>query len=117
MNELKYTKHGDYLFPEMGLSETDKTPVSKYGLMRQQYLEENHPGMYANLLLSGRLMEHLHEIDETAESQLETMMNQLKKQNGVTEELKAKDQMAWVAQMNSLKHQAEEVILTELIYV
>ena len=116
MNELKYTKHGDYLFPEMGLNELDKTPVGKYGLMRQQYLEENHPGMYANLLLSGKLMEHLHEIEQTAKTRLNDIMLTLKEQAGVTEKLKAQNQMLWVAKMNSLQSQAEEMILSELIY-
>ena len=84
--------------------------------MRQQYLEKNRPGLYTRLILSGRLMEHLQEIDETAHSRLESLMSLLTKQQGVTEELKARDQMAWVGAMNSLKNQAKEMILTELIY-
>ena len=116
MTELKYTKNGDYLFPEMELSETDKTPVGKYGLMRQQYLEENRPILYANLLLSGKLMAHLHEIEATAKARMSDMMTLLKAQTGVTEELKAQNQMLWVARMNNLQHQAEETILSELIY-
>ena len=114
--ELTYKQNGDYLFPEMELSELDQTPVGKYGLMRQQYLEEERPGLYVKLMLSGKLMEHLHEIEQTAKTRLDEMMTLLKTQNGVTEQLKAKDQMLWVAEMNSLQHQAEETILSELIY-
>ena len=115
MSELIYKRNGDYLLPEMGLTETEKQPLGKYGMMRRQYLEENRPGLYTRLILSGRLMEHLQETDRTAHSRLESLMSELTKQAGVTEELKARDQMAWVGQMNSLKHQAEEMILAELI--
>ena len=116
MSELFYKQNGDYLLPEMGLTETEKKPLGKYGMMRRQYLEQNRPSLYTRLILSGRLMEHLQEIDRTAQSRLESLMDLLVKQNNVTEELKARDQMAWVGQMNSLKHQAEEMILTELVY-
>ena len=116
MSELIYKQSGDYLLPEMGLTEAEKRPLGKYGMMRRQYLEENRPGLYTRLILSGKLMEHLQEIDTTARSRLESQMDRLVKQNGVTEELKARDQMAWVGAMNNLKSQAEEMILTELIY-
>ncbi len=116
MSELIYRRNGDYLLPELGLTEAEKRPLGKYGMMRRQYLEQNRPGLYTRLILSGRLMEHLQGIDTTAHERLESLMNLLTKQAGVTEELKARDQMAWVGRMNSLKHQAEEMILSELIY-
>lgn len=116
MSELMYKRSGDYLFPEIGLTEEEQRPLGKYGLMRLRYLESERPGLYTRLLLSGKLMEHLQEIEQTAQNQLERLMILLPKQNGVTEELKATNQMAWVVQMNSLKHQAEEMILSELIY-
>ena len=81
-----------------------------------QYLEESRPGLYTRLLLSGKLMEHLQETEQAAQSRLTSLMSQLPKQAGVTEELKTRDQMAWVQQMNALKAQAEELILSELIY-
>ena len=111
-----YRRNGDYLLPDLGLTEEEKKPLGKYGMMRRQYLEQNRPGLYTRLILSGRLMEHLQEIDTTAHERLESLMSLMTKQTGVTEELKARDQMAWVGQMNSLKHQAEEMILSELIY-
>ena len=116
MSELIYKKTGDYLLPEMGLTEAERKPLGKYGRMRQQYLEENRPGLYTRLILSGNLMAHLQEIEATAQTRLENMMNQLMKENSVTEELKARDQMTWVGMMNNLKSQAEEAILTDLIY-
>ena len=116
MTKLNYKVNGDYLFPEMELSETDKTPVGKYGMMRQQYLEEHRPVLYANLLLNGQLMAHLHETERTAKARMEDMMRLLKTQAGITEQLKAENQLLWAAKMNSLQHQAEETILSELIY-
>ena len=116
MSELIYKRNGDYLLPDMGLTEAERRPLGKYGIMRPQYLEQNRPGLYTRLILSGKLMEHLQEIDTTAHGRLESLMSLLTKQQGVTEELKAQDQMAWVGAMNSLKNQAEEMILTELIY-
>ena len=116
MSELIYKRNGDYLLPDMGLTEAERRPLGKYGIMRQQYLEQNRPGLYTRLILSGKLMEHLQEIDTTAHGRLESLMSLLTKQQGVTEELKAQDQMAWVGAMNSLKNQAEEMILTELVY-
>ena len=116
MSELIYKQNGDYLLPEMGLTEAEQKPLGKYGIMRRQYLEQSRPGLYTRLILNGSLMAHLQEIDETAHARLESLMSLLIKQNNVTEELKARDQMAWVGQMNSLKHQAEEMILTVLVY-
>ena len=116
MSELIYKQNGDYFLPDLGLTEAEQKPLGKYGRMRLQYLEQDRPGLYTRLILSGKLMEHLQEIETTAQTRLDSLMSLLTKQNGVTEELKAKDQMAWVAQMNSLKHQAEEMILSELIY-
>ena len=102
MSELTYRKSGDYLLPDLGLTEAERKPLGKYGMMRRQYLEQNRPGLYTRLILSGRLMKHLQEIDTTAHSRLESLMSQLVKQNGVTEELKARDQMAWVQQIRKL---------------
>lgn len=116
MSELIYRQNGDYLLPDLGLTETEQKPLGKYGLMRLHYLEESRPGLYTRLLLSGKLMEHLQEIDQAAQNRLQHLMTQLPKQAGVTEALKAQNPMAWVQQMNALKAQAEELILSELIY-
>ena len=116
MMQLNYIQNGDYLIPDMGLTEQEQKPLGKYGMMRRKYLEENRSGLYTRMILNGTLMEHLQEIEATAQTRLETIMESLKKQNGVTEELKATNQMAWVARMNSLKNQAEEMIFSELIF-
>lgn len=116
MIELKYQCCGDYLLPDLGLTDAEKLPLGKYGLLRQRYLEENRPGLYTRLMLSGKLLEHLQEIEQTAQNRLESLMSQLSMQSSVTEELKAQDQLAWVQRMNALQAQAEEMILSELIY-
>lgn len=101
MSELNYRMNGDYLLPEMDLTEAERQPLGKYGILRQQYLEQNRPGLYTRLILSGRLMEHLQEIDLTARKQLESLMEHLTRENNVTENLKARDQMAWVGEITT----------------
>lgn len=116
MSELTYTKNGDYLVPDLSLSQQEEQPLGKYGRMRKAYLKEHRPVLWSSLILSEQLYPHLREIDETANSRLEQMMPELMKVAGVTESLKASDPMKWVGLMNTLKAQAEEVILTELVY-
>ena len=116
MTELTYTRSGDYLIPNLGLLETGMKPLGKYGRMRKKYLQEHRPVLWNSMILSEKLYPHLREIDETANRRLEQMMPGLMQSAGVTEALKASDPMTWVGLMNSLKAQAEEVILTELIY-
>ena len=116
MSELTYTRSGDYLLPNLKLSETEEKPLGKYGRMRRNYLREHRPVLWNRLLLTEKLYPHLREIDETANSRLEKMMPDLMKAAGVTEELKASDPMKWTGLMNNCKAQAEEAILNELIY-
>ena len=118
MTELTYTKNGDYLIPDLTLSETpeDTRPLGKYGRLRRSYLQEHRPGLYSRLVLSEKLFPHLREIDEAANNRLEQMMPELMKSAGVTESLKASDPMKWVGLMNTLKAQAEETIRTELVF-
>ena len=116
MNELTYTRSGDYWIPNLSLSQQETQPLGKYGRLRKKYLQEHRPVLWNSLILSEKLYPHLREIDETANSRLEQMMPGLMQSAGVTEALKASDPMKWVGLMNSLKAQAEEVVLTELIY-
>ena len=116
MNELTYTRSGDYLIPNLNLTAQPQAPLGKYGRMRRNYLKEHRPVLWNSLLLSETLYPHLREIDETANRRLEQMMPELMQSAGVTEALKASDPMTWVGLMNSLKAQAEETILAELIY-
>ena len=116
-NELTYIQGGDYLIPNLTLSEPTKaTPLGKYGRMRKDYLEKHRPILFQRLVLEERLYPHLREIDETARRRLDEMMSQLAKEAGATEALKAADPMRWVGLMNNCKAQAEEIILSELVF-
>ena len=114
-NPMTYIQNGDYLIPDLKLSQQSEKTLGKYGRMRKAYLKEHRPILYNQLLMSEKLYPHLLEIDETANIRLEQMMSQLAKDVGATEELKASDPMAWVGLMNTCKAQAEEILLAELI--
>lgn len=116
MNGLNYIANGDYLIPNLTLGKMDAQPLGKYGRMRQTFLREHHPVIFNAMLLSGKLMPHLHEIDETAHGRLEAFVAEQAKAMDLTEQLKAADPLGWVAQMNNLKAQGEECVLMELIY-
>lgn len=115
--ELTYTKVGDYYIPDLTLGDQPEKALRKYGRMRQKFLEEHHPGTYNRLMLSGKLWAHLVEIDTTCDKRMDNMIPAMMNREGVTEELKASDPMAWVGCMNSIHNRAEELILHELIYV
>ena len=114
--EITYSRCGDYLIPDLVLSQEEQQPIGKYGRMRKRYLKEHRPVIYSNLLLSGKLNQHLAEIDQACMDRIELITQQMKVQEDVTEALKAADQMAWVAHMNSIRSRAEEIVLHELIY-
>ena len=115
-NTLTYIQNGDYLIPNLQLTEQPETPLGKYGRMRKTYLKDHRPLLYNRLLMSEKLYPHLLEIDETAQSRLEQLMPQLAKDAGATEQLKASDPMRWVGLMNTCKAQAEEILMAELIH-
>lgn len=117
MNELTYIRVGDYYIPNLKLAEQPDKPIGKYGRMRQRYLKEHRPALYSSLLLSEKLYPHLLEIDEAANERMDILMPQLMKAAGVTEELKASDQMKWVGLANTYRAQAEEIILARLIFI
>ena len=116
MTELKYNHCGDYLIPEMGLSDEDRTPLGRYGAMRCSYLKEHRPGLYTRLLLSGHLMRQLHEVDRAAAQMMDVMLPQMTKEAGLTEALKDTDPLMWAGIMNTITAQIEEIILAELVY-
>ena len=115
-NGLTYTLCGDYYLPDLNLSDADKIPLGHYGWMRLNYLREYRPGLYTRMILSGKLYEHLTEIDQTSRRKMEQIISQIAQTEGVDEKLKAKDQMAWVGRMNSIRQRVEEMVLEELIY-
>ena len=117
MNELTYTRCGDYYIPDLELSEQPEAPIGKYGRMRQRYLKEHRPSLYSSLILSEKLYPHLLEIDRAARERMDAMLPCMMAAAGVTEDLKACDHMRGVGLMNTLKAQAEEIIENELIYI
>ncbi len=114
--KLTYRCCGDYLLPDLGLTEEEQRPLGKYGRLRLNYLKEHRPALFSSFLLSGKLMEHLHEIDETCSARLERLIPQMQAAESITEDLKATDQLEWVRRMNDIRHQVEETLLDELIY-
>ena len=114
--KLTYHRNGDYLLPDLAVNETDQQPLGKYGMLRLHFLQAHRPVLYNELLLSGKLVPHLHEIDVTCIQRLELLIPQMMALEGVDEELKARDQMEWVARMNNIKACIEELLLAELIY-
>ena len=114
-NGLDYVLVGDYYIPALRLTEESR-PIGHWGRRRKAYLEEARPALYCSLLLSGKLWTHLADVDEQAQERLDLIMEQMKAAEGVTEELKAQNQLAWVQHMNSIRSRAEEIIYAELVY-
>ena len=114
--ELSYRQNGDYLIPDIKMDDQPAGMIGKYGRMRKTFLKEHRSGTYNSLLLQNKLTEHLLEIDRTAREQVEQTMAQMAKAEGVTESLKARDQMAWVQQMNNIKSRAEETVIAEIVH-
>ena len=115
-NGLWYELNGDYYIPVFTLSSEEQRPIGKWGRMHRDYLKEYRPIRYNDLILSGQLCIYLVVLNEQAQNRLEVIIDQMKASEGVTEELKAADQMAWVGAMNSIRNRAEEIILREMIY-
>lgn len=115
-NGLSYTLHGDYYLPDLVLNEEE--PIyGKYGMLRKQFLKEHRLAKYQYLLLTGKLTEHLNQIDQEARKQVEILMEQMVKKQGATEELKAQNQMKWVRLMINIKSSAEEIVVKNTIYM
>ena len=111
-----YRQEGDYLIPNLVLPDTSDYKIGKYGRMRRSYLKEHRPSLYSTLVLDGILFKHLAEIDQACNERMETIISAMVKQEGVTEALKAADQMEWVRRKNSIHNRAEEIVLSELVY-
>ena len=114
-NGLGYTLYGDYYLPDLEIKEEEPT-YGKYGMMRKQFLKEHRSARYQYLVLTGKLTEHLNQVDKEAREKVEILVEQMAEQWGVTEELKMQDQMEWVRRMNNIKNIAEELVLMEIIY-
>ena len=112
--ELTYRMQGDYRLPNLIPPESPK--VGKYGMLRHSYLRKHRAGLYTGMLMEGTLNAHLEEVDREANRMLEQLTTQMALEQGVTEELKARDQMLWVQRMNNIWQAAEEIIYSQLIY-
>ena len=115
MQELNYIRCGDYYIPDIRLPEENR-PIGRWGRLHRDYLKQHHPIRFNDLVLSGQLWTYLADLNEQAQERLSLIIEQMKKAEGVTEELKATDQMDWIGAMNSIRNRAEEIILRELIY-
>ena len=111
-----YTQVGDFLLPNLYIERREEYHIGKYGQMRKRYLKEHRPILFSNLLLSGKLDQHLTEIDRACTERMELLTRQMADRDAVTEALKATDQMEWVRRMNNIQNRAEEIVLNELVY-
>ena len=114
--KITYTQQGDYLLPDLKLPEQPKVEIGIWGKRHLRYLKNHHPIIYTNLLTSCRLTAYLADIDKEANEMFDRLVRQIAKQEGVTEKLKAENQMLWVRKMNSIRNQATEIVNNELIY-
>ena len=114
MLNLSYHQEGDYLLPDLLPPESSRIGI--WGLRRRNYLQKHHNGIYTGLLLSGKLNAHLEEVDRAANEMFDLLIHQYAVREGVTEELKARNQMEWVQRMNSIRERVEETILAKMIF-
>ena len=115
MQELNYIPCGDYYIPDIRLPEGNR-PIGRWGRMHREYLKEHRPIRFNDLVLSGQLWTYLADLNEQAQERLSLIIEQMKSSEGVTEEQKASDQMAWVGAMNNIRNRPEEIVLREMIY-
>ena len=115
-NGMSYTLHGDYYLPDLVLREEEPT-YGKYGMLRKQFLKEHRSARYQYMLLTGKLNEHLNQIDQEVREQVEMLMKQMAEKQGVNENLKRQDQMKWVGLMNNIRTSAEKIVLKEIVYI
>lgn len=113
---IGYTLQGDYYLPDLALPNEETKPVDLWGQRHARHLKQNHKVLYMNLLTSGKLNDHLADIDVHAENMFSRLVKQLAEREGVTEQLKADDQMEWVARMNNIRSRATEIVNNEIIY-
>ena len=111
---LKYELVGDYYYPCLEAPEAPK--VGRFGMMYHDYLRNNKKVTYSGLMLSGKLKEHIEDVDRQAEVMFSQLVNRMKQAEGITEQLKAADQMEWVRRMNSIRNRAEEIVKSEVVF-
>ena len=112
-----YTLGADGIYYPNLVSTDEEPHYGKYGMMRKMYLEEHRPAMYSLYMLEDRLTEHLNTVDDEAQERMDILVHQMMDRQGITEELKVRDQMAWVGAVNNIRNAAEEIVLKELVYI
>ena len=115
-NGIDYILVGDYYIPDLKLPEENR-PIGRYGRLHRDYLKQEHPARFSSLILTGKLWTYLADLNEQAEERLDLIIEQMKAAEGVTEELKAQNQLEWVDRMNNIRNRAGEIINSELIYI
>ncbi len=113
--DITYTMHGDYYYPDLALPPQPNGDIGRFGRMRKKYLKEHQPDTFAFMLMENSLMEHLIDIDRQANEQIDLITSQLAQANGVTEDLKSRDQLEWIRQMSSCRARAEEQVIREIV--
>ena len=118
MKEIAYHKEGDYLIPDLIMEESNLTyHIGKYGHLRDNFLKEHKRGLYTELMINGQLTNHLVDIDKTVTAKVNNIIDKLAKAENVNEDLKSREQLAWIQAMNNIKNRAEEIVFNELICV
>lgn len=112
--EITYTNHEGFCLPNLTLPRKEEASFGRYGRLRLKYLKEHRRVLYTDLLTSGKLTQHLNTVDRQAREMLELLVKQMTQAQGITEQLKAEDQMAWVGAMNNIRSAAEEIVLREI---
>ena len=112
-----YTLGADGIYYPNLVSTDEEPHYGKYGMMRKAYLKEHRPAMYSLYMLEDRLVEHLNLVDDEAQERMDILVRQIMERQGITEELKARDQMEWVRAVNNIRNAAEEIVLRELVYI
>ena len=113
--EITYSKVGDYMLPNLEAPAPPK--IGKYGMLRQSFLRKEHKGVYTGLFLAGSLNQHLEQVDAEANEMLDTLVRKMTASQGITEKLKAQNQLEWLRRMNSIMNTAEEIVLRDLVYI
>lgn len=115
-NEIEYVRNGDYYIPNLTLPDDKVYNIGKYGRLHSIFIKENRPCIYSMKMLNGTWLAYLERIDTTAKEMIDKLIKDMAVKQGISEELKAKDQMAWVGAMNNIRHSAEEFVLRDFIY-
>jgi len=115
-NGLYYTRRGDLYYPDLAYSKNNYPPLGKYGMLRKTYLQEHRKALFSKMLLCDELWPHLLEVDQQAHSMMDTIVEQMKQERGITEKLKADDWWRWVLEIGNIRNAAEEFVLREVVY-